>query len=190
MTVRLIIDWICCITASSLFFIIEEVIEPNITFDGTINVLLWLFALPLFIMNFLLTILPTFTNYRKTSKNKSFKSCSSGRHNRRGRHSNRHHVWWHESPYRKSTKNKEPSSRKRLSCSIRHKERDIHWQIDQVQYDKILEALGAGSAGKDANTTKRAPLLASTLKTTAPYGSCNQASHTTSQRIHPVRKIA
>jgi hypothetical protein len=56
--------------------------------------------------------------------------------------------------------------------------------------DKILEALGAGNAGKDAGTTKRAPLLASTLKTTALYGSCNQASHTTSQLIHSVRKIA
>jgi hypothetical protein len=58
--------------------------------------------------------------------------------------------------------------------------------------DKILEALGAGNAGnagKDAGT-KRAPFLASTLKTTAPYGSCNQASHTTSQLIHLVRKIA
>jgi hypothetical protein len=49
-----------------------------------------------------------------------------------------------------------------------------------VAYDKILEALGAGSTGKDAVTavtTKRTPLLASTLKTTALYGSCNQASH-------------
>jgi hypothetical protein len=35
--------------------------------------------------------------------------------------------------------------------------------------DKILESLGAGNAGndgKDAGTTKRTPLLASTLKTT------------------------
>jgi hypothetical protein len=55
------------------------------------------------------------------------------------------------------------------------------------QVDKILESLGAGKAG---NATKTAPLLASTLKTTAPYGSCNQASHTTSQLIHLVRKIA
>jgi hypothetical protein len=53
--------------------------------------------------------------------------------------------------------------------------------------DKILEALSAGSMG---NATKTAPLLASTLKTTAQFGSCNQASHTTSQLIHLVRKIA
>jgi hypothetical protein len=50
--------------------------------------------------------------------------------------------------------------------------------------DKILEALSAG------NATKRAPLLTSTLKTTAPNGSYNQASHQPLQLIHLVRNIA
>jgi hypothetical protein len=54
--------------------------------------------------------------------------------------------------------------------------------------DKILESLGVGKAG---NAAKTAPLLASTLKTTAPYGSCNQARHTTSQLLaQSVRRIA
>jgi hypothetical protein len=127
MTVRLITDWICYVTASTLFYIIEEIVEPNITFEGTIKAMLWLFAIPLFIMKLLLLFLPSFTNYRKTSKNKSRKSCLSGRHNRQGRHSDRHHVWWRRSQYRKSTKNKEAFSRK-------NKERDIHRQIDLLQY--------------------------------------------------------
>ena len=49
--------------------------------------------------------------------------------------------------------------------------------------DKILEALSDGN-------TKRAPLLASTLKTTAPQDSCNQASHTASQLILAIRNMA
>ena len=52
--------------------------------------------------------------------------------------------------------------------------------------DKILESLASGTNSKD---TVR-PLLASTLKTTAQYGSCNQASHTQSQIIHLIRQIA
>jgi hypothetical protein len=65
-----------------------------------------------------------------------------------------------------------------------------------ISNDKILEALGTGNAekdagnSKDADTTKRTLLLASIIKTTALYGSCNQASHTTSQLIHLGRKIA
>ena len=44
----------------------------------------------------------------------------------------------------------------------------------------------SGTNSKDTIT----PLLASLLKTTAQYDSCNQASHTQSQIIHLVRKIA
>jgi hypothetical protein len=50
--------------------------------------------------------------------------------------------------------------------------------------DKILEALSAG------NATKRALLLASTLNTTAPNGSCNKVSHIQPQLIHLVRNVA
>jgi hypothetical protein len=65
--------------------------------------------------------------------------------------------------------------------------------VKTLSNDKILESLASGTNNKDAVTavtTKRTPLLASTLKTTALYGSCNQVSHTTSQLIHSVRKIA
>jgi hypothetical protein len=49
--------------------------------------------------------------------------------------------------------------------------------------DKILESLAAG-------TKTVSPLLASTLKTTAQYDSCNQASHSQSQINHLIRQIA
>ena len=51
------------------------------------------------------------------------------------------------------------------------------------QVDKILESLAAG-------TKTVSPLLASTLKTTAQYDSCNQASHSQSQINHLIRQIA
>jgi hypothetical protein len=53
-----------------------------------------------------------------------------------------------------------------------------------VILDKILEALSTG------NTTKRSPLLTSTLNTTSQYGSCNQAYQTQSQLIQAIRNIA
>ena len=51
------------------------------------------------------------------------------------------------------------------------------------QVDKILESLAAG-------TKTVSPLLASTLKTTAQYDSCNQASHSQSLINHLIRQIA
>ena len=50
------------------------------------------------------------------------------------------------------------------------------------QVDKILESLAAG-------TKTVSPLLASTLKTTAQYDSCNQTSHSQSQINHLIRQI-
>lgn len=49
--------------------------------------------------------------------------------------------------------------------------------------DKILESLAA-------RTNTASTLLASTLKTTAQYGSCNQAIHSQSQINHLIRQIA
>ena len=49
--------------------------------------------------------------------------------------------------------------------------------------DKILKSLAAG-------TKTVTPLLASTLETTAQYGSCNQVNHTQSHINHLIRKIA
>jgi hypothetical protein len=48
--------------------------------------------------------------------------------------------------------------------------------------DKILESLVSGTNSKDTVTSQY-------LKTTAQFGSCNQASHTNSQLIHLVRNI-
>ena len=52
--------------------------------------------------------------------------------------------------------------------------RELMSAAEAHQVDKILESLAAG-------TKTVSPLLASTLKTTAQYGSCNQASHSQSQ---------
>jgi hypothetical protein len=54
--------------------------------------------------------------------------------------------------------------------------------------DKILETLA--ERGQHYCWRVRAPLLASTLKTTALYGSCNQVSHSTSQLIQAICNMA
>jgi hypothetical protein len=59
----------------------------------------WFITLPFIIMNFLLKVLPSFHNYRNTIIKTTTGCCSSGRHGKKGRQSDRHHVWWHGSPY-------------------------------------------------------------------------------------------
>jgi hypothetical protein len=98
---------------------------------------------PLLILKLLLAILPNFYNYKTNFRLKSiFKkgSCSSGRHGKRGRHSDRHHTWWFGSPYRNKNNNKEDSPRKRSRRgSLSNKERDIRRKIDLLQYfDPII----------------------------------------------------
>jgi hypothetical protein len=67
------------------------------------------------IINLLSTVLPTFYNY-KTSFRLTFTlrtgCCSSGRHAKRWRHSNRHHAWWYGSQQNKYNNN-EDSPRKK-----------------------------------------------------------------------------
>jgi hypothetical protein len=119
LTIRHITDVFCYLSATSLFSFIENIIIPNITVENVIDVLMWFFAPPLLIMNLLSAILPTFHNYRNiTIKITRNGCCSSGRHGKRGRHSNRQHVWWHGSPYRNKNKDKDDSPKKnRRQCS-------------------------------------------------------------------------
>jgi hypothetical protein len=138
MTIRLIIDWLLYITTSSLFYIIERIIEPNITAEGAINIMLLFFIFPFYILNILLSILPLFTNYRNNNpKKRTNPCCSSGRHGKRGRHSNRHHAWWHGLRYNKKNNhnNDSPGKKRRLLC--KH-ERDIRQKIDLLQYFEPL----------------------------------------------------
>jgi hypothetical protein len=142
---RFTLSWICYLTTASLFWFIETIIEPHITVDGVFTVLIWFMTPPLLIIRLLLTILPNFYNY-KTNFRLKFTlragSCSSGRHGKRGRHSDRHHTWWFGSTYRNKNNNKKDSPRKKhrqqrgLLCN---KERDIRRKIDLLKYfDPII----------------------------------------------------
>ena len=133
-TVRLITDWLCNFTASCLFFFIERIIEPNISAEKTIEVMFWFITLPFIIMNMLLKVLPSFHNYRNTVPKTTPGCCASGRHGKRGRHSDRHHVWWNGSAYRKKYKHKEHSPRKKHRIQRCLKEREIRQKIDLLQY--------------------------------------------------------
>jgi hypothetical protein len=133
LTIRYIIDIFCHIITTCLYAFIEKIIVPNVTVENVIDVLVWFFAPPLLIMTFLSSLLPKFHNYRNINNNIISRCCSSGRHARRGRHSDRHHVWWHGSPYRKKNKYKDDSPKKkhRLQTS---KEREIRQQIELLKY--------------------------------------------------------
>jgi hypothetical protein len=142
---RTIVNWICYLTTASLFWFIERIIVPNMTVEDVFAVLIWFMAPPLIIINLLSTVLPTFYNY-KTRYRLTFVlrtgTCSSGRHGKRGRHSDRHHTWWHGSQYRNKDNNKEDSPRKkhRIQRGLRcNKEREICRKIDLLQYfDPII----------------------------------------------------
>jgi hypothetical protein len=97
MTVRAVVDWICKLTANTLFYIIERIIEPNITVEQVFAVLFWIISPPLLIMNLLSAVLPAFHHHKTNYQSSLFRvqQCSSGRHGKRGRHVNRNHVWWH-----------------------------------------------------------------------------------------------
>jgi hypothetical protein len=144
LTLRTILDWICYLTTASLYWFIETIIEPNITIEAFFNVIIWFLAPPLLIMNLLSTILPSF--YSRQSRYQSLlsrtKSCSSGRHGKRGRHTDRHNTWWHSSAYNKKYNYKEDSPRKksrRQRGSLCNKERAIRQKIDLLQYfDPII----------------------------------------------------
>jgi hypothetical protein len=136
-----IVNWICYLTATSLFWFIEKIVAPNITVESVFAVLIWFMTPPLLIIRLLLTILPNFYNYKTNYRLKFILktgSCSSGRHGRRGRHSDRHHTWWSGSSYRnkKDHDNKEDSPRtryrqQRLLCN---KERSIRRKINLLKY--------------------------------------------------------
>ena len=110
MTVRTIVDNLCRITANSLFYIIDNLIKPNITINESfaVEALIWLIAPPFILMNLLLSVLPTFHNYRNTIIKTTTGCCSSGRNSKKGRQSDRHHVWWHQSSH--STNNHKNNS--------------------------------------------------------------------------------
>ena len=105
------------------------------------EVIFCLFAVPLLISNLLLALLPNFTNYRNTIFKTTTGHCSSGRHARRGRHSNRHHTYWYGS-YQNKYNKKEDSPRKKLRKQrslFSNKEREIRRKIDLLQYfDPII----------------------------------------------------
>jgi hypothetical protein len=117
MTVRSIVDYLCRTTANCLFYIIENIIEPNISAEKTVEIMFWFITLPFIIMNLLLTILPSFHNYRNTIIRTTTGCCSSGRNGKKGRQANRHHVWWHGSLY--STKNLHKNYSPRTKCRIK-----------------------------------------------------------------------
>jgi hypothetical protein len=95
-----------------------------------------LFSPPLAIMNLIMALLPSFSNYRNTINTKTTTGCcSSGRHGRRGRHTNRHHTWWNGSSHQNNNnKNKDVSSRKSHRKEQSKKEQDILQKIDLLQY--------------------------------------------------------
>ena len=100
--------------------------------------MLLFFIFPFYILNILLSILPLFTNYiNNNPKKRTNPCCSSGRHGKRGRHSNRHHAWWHGLRYNKKNNhnNDSPGKKRRLLC--KH-ERDIRQKIDLLQYFEPL----------------------------------------------------
>jgi hypothetical protein len=141
---RTILDCVCYLITTSLFWFIEKIIVPNISVEDVFSVFIWFMAPPLLIINLISTILPTFHNY-KTNYRLHFilnTSCSSGRHGKRGRHSDRHHTWWYGSPYQKKYNTKEDSPRKkhrRQRGLLSNKEREIRRKIDLLKYfDPII----------------------------------------------------
>jgi hypothetical protein len=116
MTIRFIVDCMCRVTTNCLFYIIENIIEPNISIDKTVQVMFWFITLPFIIMNLLLRILPSFHNYRNTIIKTTTGCCTSGRNGKRGRQSERHHVWWQGSPYssKNSYKHYSPKTKRRI----------------------------------------------------------------------------
>ena len=120
MTVRAVVEFQCKTTATILFYIIENIIEPNIpsiSTDVAVEMLVWLIAPPFIITNLLLRLLPTFHNYKNTIIKTTTGCCSSGRSGRKGRNSNRHHAWWQGSPY--STKNLQKHLSPRTECRVK-----------------------------------------------------------------------
>ena len=135
MAVRDVIDLTLYIVSSTLFFLIETIITPNITIEGTMEVIFCLFAIPLLISNLIMALLPNLTNYRNTIIKTTTGNCSSGRHGRRGRHTNRHNVWWHGSSYRtKPDTNKQDSPKTKHRKERGKKEREIRRKILLLQY--------------------------------------------------------
>ena len=121
MIVKVIVDCLCRITATCLFFIIENLINKiRINEAVAVEVLFWLIAPPFIIMNLLLSVLPSFHNYRNTIIKTTTGCCSSGRSSKKGRQTNRHHVWWQGAPY--STKNLQPHLSPRTECRIKRYE--------------------------------------------------------------------
>jgi hypothetical protein len=133
MTVRHVVDMFCRLAASCLFYLIETFITPHITVEGAIYSMMCFLTLPILIMNLFVAILPSFTNYRNTITSTTTGCCASGRHGRRGRHTNRHHTWWTGSPYRKKNNNKDDSPKKQYRKRNKQ-ERDMRRKIDLLQY--------------------------------------------------------
>jgi hypothetical protein len=113
LTLRTILDCICCLITTSLYCFIERIIVPNITVDGFFDTLIWFLAPPVLLMNLLSSLLPTFYNRETKYRSSNSRSCSSRRHGKRGRFTDRHNTCWHGSTYHSKYKYKEDSPRKK-----------------------------------------------------------------------------
>jgi hypothetical protein len=111
--------------------------HTNITVDGFFDTLIWFLAPPILVINLLSPLLPTFYNRKTKYHSSTFRSCSSGRHGKRGRFTDRHNVRWYGSTYRKKHNNELP--RKQSRCSFCNKEQEIRCKINLLQYfDPII----------------------------------------------------
>jgi hypothetical protein len=133
LTLRTIIDCICYLITNSLYCFIERIIVPNITVDGFFDTLIWFLAPPNLLINLISPLLSTFYNCKtKFHSSSTFGNCSSGRHGKRGRFTDRHNTWWHGSTY-------QIKSRRQSRHLLRTKEREIRCKIDLLQYfDPII----------------------------------------------------
>jgi hypothetical protein len=135
MTVRAAVDYSCNLTATILFWFIEQIIEPNITVDTTFTVLFWFISPPLLVLNLLSAILPVFNNYKSNYQSSILRTprcCSSGRHSRRGKQSNRNHVSWHGQLYH-SIDPKKLQQRTHLQ-----QEKQLRHNIELTDYQDVI----------------------------------------------------
>jgi hypothetical protein len=126
LTLRTILNFIYSLFTNCPYWFIETIIVPIVTVEGFFDTMIWFLAPPILIINLLSPLLPTF--YSNKPKYHRTTTCSSGRHGKRGRFTDRHNTWWHGSTYQNKYKHKEDSPRKksrRHQGSICNKEREI-----------------------------------------------------------------
>jgi hypothetical protein len=140
LTLRTVLNFILSLFTNCLYWFIERIIVPNITVEGFFDTIVWFLAPPILLINLLSPLLPTYHN-RKTKHHRTT-NCSSGRHGKRGRFTDRHNTWWHGSTYQNKYKYNEYSPRtkfRRHQGSTCNKEREIRRKIDLLQYfDPII----------------------------------------------------